>query len=257
MSVRLDNLLVQQGLFTSRTRAQKAIKDGQVSDASGVVFSKPSELVEEDLQVVIEDTDQYVSRGALKLIKAIDDFGLSLAGKTVLDIGASTGGFTQVSLEHGAKHVYAIDVGHDQLVDILKEDSRVTNLEGYNFRYAKIEDFTNPVPDVAVMDVSFISQKLIFESLQNFDSIDQVVSLFKPQFEVGKVKLKNGIVKDYKMVTLAMKSLVDTNNEYGFYLKNFAVSPIKGGSGNTEFITKWTRENIDNFKFEDIIKSAY
>lgn len=237
--IRLDRYLVEKGLFKSRTQAQQAIKEGIVADQTDKIFSKASFSVEkETLFHLTETVSDFASRGALKLEKAVDYFHFDLDNQTVIDIGASTGGFTDLSLRKGAKFVYAVDVGHDQLIKRLQGDSRVKNMEGYNFRYAKVTDFLTPLATRAVIDVSFISLKMILPSLYPILSKDgEIVALFKPQFEVGKLNVgKKGIVKKTGSVFEAFKELKSLSKELGFTLVGFTDSPIKGGDGNHEFL---------------------
>ncbi|KGH82029.1 TlyA family RNA methyltransferase [Oenococcus oeni] len=237
--IRLDQYLVEKGLFKSRTQAQRAIKKGVVADTSNKIFNKSSFAVErETLFHLTEPVSDFASRGALKLEKAVEYFHFDLNKQIVIGIGASTSGFTDLSLRKGAKFVYAVDVGHDQLIGRLRQDDRVKNMEGYNFRYAKVADFLNPLSTRAVIDVSFISLKMILPSLYPILSEEsEVVALFKPQFEVGKLNVgKKGIVKKTTSVFAAFEKLKLLIDDLGFTLAGFTDSPIKGGDGNHEFL---------------------
>ncbi|CDN43430.1 Putative rRNA methyltransferase YqxC [Paenibacillus sp. P22] len=185
----------------------------------------------------------YVSRGGLKLEKAIREFGLDLAGRTMLDIGASTGGFTDCALQHGAGHVYAIDVGYNQLDWSLRQDSRVTVMERVNFRFMTPEDIQGARPDFASIDVSFISLKLILPPLSQLLAAGaDVVALIKPQFEAGREKVgKAGIVREPSVHREVLHSVLEAADASGFALVGLTYSPITGGEGNIEFLARWKR----------------
>ncbi len=237
--IRLDQYLVEKNLFASRTQAQKAIKDGTVADEVGKIFQKVSfSVTRETAFHLTAQTSNFASRGAFKLQKGIDYFDFVLEKQTVIDIGASTGGFTDLSLRSGATFVYAVDVGHDQLIDRLKADRRVKNIEGYNFRYAKKSDFADPQPTRAVIDVSFISLTLILPSLYPILSAGgEVIALFKPQFEVGRENVgKKGIVRKTLPVLKAYEKIIQLSRQLGFTVAGFTNSPIQGGDGNHEFL---------------------
>ncbi|MCI1506899.1 MAG: TlyA family RNA methyltransferase, partial [Pediococcus pentosaceus] len=207
----------------------------------------------------------YVSRGGLKLEKALKVFGLDIKGLTVLDIGSSTGGFTDVMLQNGAKLSYALDVGTNQLVWKLREDPRVVVMENTNFRYSKLEDFTEGQPEFASIDVSFISLKLILPALKNIiKTYGSVVSLIKPQFEAGRENVgKHGIVRDRKVHEEVLKNVLAMANAEGFNVKGLDFSPIKGGEGNIEFLAWLERSDTDqgvieeNVDTQKVIDSAY
>lgn len=252
--IRLDHYLMTTGLFTSRTQAQKAIKAGFVADQQGRVFTKSSYLVEAETAFHLKaQLPDFASRAALKLEKAVRVFHFQLDGKIVIDVGASTGGFTDLSLRQGAQLVYAVDVGHDQLIDRLRADPRVKNMSGYNFRYAKQSDFVDPVPTRAVIDVSFISLNLILPALFPILAQDgEVIALFKPQFEVGKENIgKKGIVKRARPVWAAYENLIGHIQRLGFHAAALTDSPIKGGDGNREFLLylKKTGIEVDHASF--------
>lgn len=256
--MRLDIFLVEQGFFVSRTLAQRAIKSNSVVDQNGKIHNKSSEEVADDNSVfLINNFDShYVSRGALKLLEAINKFSVNFEKLNVIDIGASTGGFSQVLLENNAKKIYAVDVGHKQLDKTLIDEPKVLNIEGYNFKNAVADDFSDA--QAAVVDVSFISLSHIFNSLKNFNSMDFVIALIKPQFEVGNIKLKNGVVKNPKLVIQTLERLFTEIESDGFYLSNFTVSPIKGVSGNVEFLGLFTRvKEKKEIEFSTQIKKAY
>lgn len=236
---RADIVLCEKGLADSRTRARALIKGG-VAFVDGRPIEKPSELLDsESVFTLSADAPDYVSRAALKLEEALEVFEISPEGLTVADIGASTGGFTECLLKHGAEKVFAVDVGKDQLHPTLKSNSAVVSMEGVNARELTAESFPCKI-DMAVMDVSFISQTLIYPALASFlEKGSNLVTLVKPQFEVGKENVgKKGIVKDKKgtlleMVRLKIQYAAEDN---GFELLRLIDSPIKGGTGNREYL---------------------
>jgi 23S rRNA (cytidine1920-2'-O)/16S rRNA (cytidine1409-2'-O)-methyltransferase len=238
-SMRLDELLVARGLFPSRSRARDAILRGTVT-VSGRVATKAGEIVRPDVEVVVADPARaYVSRAALKLIAALDHFALDTAGANALDIGASTGGFTEVLLERGAMHVTALDVGHGQLSPKLAGDPRVTSLEGVNARYLKAADLAGHVPDFLVSDVSFISLKLALPpALALAADGAHGVFLVKPQFEAGREAIgKGGLLREpaeAERIAKEMHAWLDCQR--GWRVIGLHPSPIEGGVGNREYL---------------------
>ncbi|MBP2056924.1 23S rRNA (cytidine1920-2'-O)/16S rRNA (cytidine1409-2'-O)-methyltransferase [Lactobacillus colini] len=236
---RADILLFEQGLFHSRTAAQRAIMAGLVSDHNHQRIDKSGEKFSEDEVFYIkEDGKKYVSRGGFKLEKALRVFNIDLKDRICLDIGASTGGFTDVALQNGAKLVYALDVGYNQLAWKLRDDPRVIVMEKQNFRYSKPVDFTDGLPSFAMTDVSFISLDLImppmYEILQ--DQCD-AVCLIKPQFEAGPENVgKHGIVHDHNVHQAVVEHTIQEATDIGFNVLGVDYSPIKGGKGNIEFL---------------------
>jgi 23S rRNA (cytidine1920-2'-O)/16S rRNA (cytidine1409-2'-O)-methyltransferase len=235
---RLDQLLVQRGLFESRSRARDAIERGTVTVAGGIAV-KAGQLVEDDAEISVDDPAQaYVSRAALKLIAALDHFQLSPDGLDCLDVGASTGGFTQVLLERGARHVMALDVGHAQLAPKVAEDPRVTNLEGINSRELTPDMLGQPVQAI-VSDVSFISLKLAMPpALKLAEPGAWLVALVKPQFEAGREGVgKGGMLKDPSIGPQIAGDLENWLNSLGGW-QSFGVipSPIAGGDGTQEYL---------------------
>ncbi|MER9702821.1 TlyA family RNA methyltransferase [Mesorhizobium sp. M0204] len=236
---RLDELLVQRGLFASRSRARDAVGRGTVT-VDGIVARKPSQAVLPECNIVVDDPAQgYVSRAALKLKAGLDHFGLDPTGSEALDVGASTGGFTQVLLERGAAHVTAIDVGHGQMHSDIAGDPRVTVIEGLNARELSAPDLGGRVPDFVVSDVSFISLKLALPpALALAGNGAKAVFLVKPQFEAGREAIgKGGLLKDpYDAARIAglMQDWLDAIP--GWRSLGLHLSPIEGGDGNREFL---------------------
>ena len=237
--MRLDAFLSDTGILSSRTEAKRYIEEGYVS-VLGKVIIKPSFNVTgiqpSDISVSPK-SDVYVSRGGYKLKAALESFNIDVNERIALDIGASSGGFTDCLLQNGAKHVIAVDSGHGQLNARLVEDKRVTSIEGYNARYLKREDFKS-VPDLAVMDVSFISATLIIPSVYSVlgDNSD-FICLIKPQFEVGRSGIsKGGIVKNENLRQYAIDKVVSSAVACGFEFCSSIRSPIEGGDGNVEFL---------------------
>ena len=236
--IRLDQLLVQRGLFESRSRARDAIERGTVTVAGGVAV-KAGQIVDEAIEITVDDPAQhYVSRAALKLIAALDHFGLSPEGLFCLDVGASTGGFTQVLLERGAAHVTALDVGHAQLDQKLRNDPRVTDIEGLNARNLTQGDLST-LTQAIVSDVSFISLKLALPpALALAEAGAWVVMLVKPQFEAGRENVgKGGMLKDPSSGPQIAADLEAWLNSLGGW-QSFGVipSPIAGGDGTQEYL---------------------
>ncbi|MDI5934013.1 TlyA family RNA methyltransferase [Halomonas kalidii] len=246
---RLDQLLVTQGLARSRTRAQRLIRHGRVSlVGDGRVLTKPGEKLPGDVRLRVEEDpeERYVSRAGLKLEALIEALGLDLAGKLVLDVGQSTGGFTDCALRFGARHVIGVEVGHDQLDPELRGDPRVSCLEGLNARAmagdARLHEALaaqgGEAPGLAVMDVSFISQTLILPELATLLAQEgELLSLVKPQFEVGPGGVNaRGIVSEparYGEVEAAIRRCC---LEQGFHILHWQESPLLGGDGNREFL---------------------
>jgi 23S rRNA (cytidine1920-2'-O)/16S rRNA (cytidine1409-2'-O)-methyltransferase len=233
---RADLLLVARGLMPSRARAQAEILAGHVR-IGGQLVRKPSDAIPDDADIAIDGANPYVSRGALKLIAALDAFHIDLNGKDVLDLGASTGGFTQVALERGAAHVAAVDVGHGQLHESLRVDPRVTVIEGLNARDLTVAHL-NGLPDVILADLSFISLTLALPpALALAAPVAHLIALIKPQFEAGRAHLgKGGVVRDpqiHKDVCERIRGFLETS---GWRVTGLIDSPILGVDGNKEFL---------------------
>ncbi|HEP1255229.1 Hemolysin A [Streptococcus pyogenes] len=237
---RVDVLAYKQGLFETREQAKRGVMAGLVvSVINGQRYDKPGDKIDDGTELKLKgEKRKYVSRGGLKLEKGLHVFGVSVANQIGIDIGASTGGFTDVMLQDGAKLVYAVDVGTNQLVWKLRQDPRVRSMEQYNFRYAQPEDFNEGQPVFASIDVSFISLSLILPALHNVLSDQgQVIALIKPQFEAGREQIgKKGIVKDKQIHEKVIQKVMDFASGYGFTVKGLDFSPIQGGHGNIEFL---------------------
>lgn len=236
---RADVLLAEQGIFNSRTQAQRAIMAGLVSDHNHQRIDKSgTKFPKDETFYVKDDGKKYVSRGGFKLEKALKVFDIDLKDKICLDIGASTGGFTDVALQNGAKMVYALDVGYNQLAWQLRDDPRVIVMEKQNFRYSKPADFEEGLPDFAMTDVSFISLDLIMPPMYEIlkDQCD-AVCLIKPQFEAGPENVgKHGIVHDHEVHKAVIEHTLNEAMKIGFNVLGVDYSPIKGGKGNIEFL---------------------
>lgn len=235
---RVDVLLVERGMFETREKAKAAVMAGLVL-VGGERCDKPGTKIPEDTPIAVKgEVHPYVSRGGLKLEKALRVFGIELNGRVMMDIGASTGGFTDCALQHGARRVYAIDVGYGQLAWSLRQDERVVVMERTNFRHMDPDAFEHERPDAASIDVSFISLKLILPVLYRFLEPDgDVVALVKPQFEAGKENVgKNGIVRDPDIHEAVLVDIGQFAVSIGFSLHGLDYSPITGGEGNIEFL---------------------
>lgn len=237
--LRADVAMVRQGLAASREKAQALIMSGAVYLKEQKVL-KPSEKISEEDEMTVRDLKPYpyVSRGGLKLEKALQSFRLDVSGMTALDIGAATGGFTDVLLQNGAKHVIAVDVGYGQLDLKIREDSRVTVLERTNARYLTAESIGGVVPDITVMDVSFISVKLILPAAAKLMGGKGIFCiLIKPQFEAGREHVKkHGVVRDAKVHISVVEDIRDFAEAIGYSLTALDFSPVKGPAGNIEFL---------------------
>lgn len=234
---RLDVAVFEQGYAPSREKAKALIMAGIVYVNNQKVDKAGFELKEGDVLEVRGKTLQYVSRGGLKLEKAMQEFPITLEGKVCMDVGASTGGFTDCMLQNGAVKVYSVDVGYGQLAWKLRIDERVVNLERTNFRYATREQIPDEI-DFASVDVSFISLKHILPNLNTLLAPDgQAVCLIKPQFEAGKEKVgKKGVVRDLNVHLEVVENVINLAVENGFSVMGLQFSPIKGPEGNIEYL---------------------
>ena len=249
---RLDVLLLQRGLVRSRQRAKNLITNGQIQ-VDGVVCTKPAKLTEETAALTLLGEDlRYVGRGGLKLEWILEQQNLSLEQATCMDIGASTGGFTDCMLQHGAKKVYAIDVGHGQLADSLRQDERVVCMEKTNVRYVKPEDIADRL-DFASVDVSFISlTKVLGPARELLNDNGEMVCLIKPQFEAGREKVgKKGVVRDKAVHEEVIHKVIDYAVEIGFHILNLEYSPIKGPEGNIEYLV-YIRKEAEGSREESV-----
>ncbi len=240
--VRLDKLLVDRGHFDSREKAQRALMAGQVRSGDRCL-DKPGMPVATDIVLeVIGEVHPYVSRGGLKLEKALREFEFDPSGRIALDIGASTGGFTDCLLQFGSAKVYAVDVGYGQLAWKLRGDTRVIVFERMNARYLDPALF-DPRPDLVVADVSFISLAKIFPSIAAcLAGNGPVITLIKPQFEAGPELVgKRGVVRDAAVQRDVILSVTKSAADSGFALDQITGSPIRGPQGNLEFLTMWSR----------------
>lgn len=234
---RIDVLLVEKGFFDSREKARKSLMAGVVF-VDNIRVDKPGEKVKRDANIEIKgDTMPYVSRGGLKLEKAINEFGLILENKVAMDVGASTGGFTDCMLKNKASKVYAVDVGYGQMAWALRTDPRVVCMERTNIRYVKPEDIGEEL-DFASIDVSFISLKLVLPVVKNLLKTEgEIIALIKPQFEAGRDKVgKKGVVRDPEVHLEVVQGIVSYACSIGLLLKGVTYSPIKGPEGNIEYL---------------------
>lgn len=232
---RLDLAVVERGLAESRAKAQSLIMARRVLVNEQFVDKAGASVTVDDAIRVAELEHPWVGRGGMKLAHAVEELQLDLTGKVCADIGASTGGFTDVMLKHGARKVYAIDVGHGQLDISLRNDPRVINREKVNARYLQPDSFEEPIDFVSI-DVSFISLKLILPAVTGFLR-GTLVALIKPQFEVGKHEVgKGGIVRDETKRAAAVDSVVTFAQEQGFAIRTVLESPIRGAEGNVEYL---------------------
>ncbi|MCR6515856.1 TlyA family RNA methyltransferase [Clostridium sp. LY3-2] len=252
---RLDILLVDKGIIESREKAKTSIMAGLVF-IDGQRVDKPGAKVNVDSEIEFKGKKlKYVSRGGLKLEKALKEFPLTLEGKVCMDIGASTGGFTDCMLQNGAKKVFSVDVGYGQFAWKLRTDERVVCMERTNIRYVTPEDIGEKI-DFASIDVSFISLKTIMPATINLLSdVGEVVALIKPQFEAGKGKVgKKGVVRELSIHKEVVYGIVDFLLENNLNIINLSFSPIKGPEGNIEYLVYFSKDlnKETNFKREDV-----
>lgn len=245
--IRLDALLVNNGMVQSRERAKSLIMAGQVY-IDNQKCDKAGMMVDEDTTVpqIRGEQLKYVSRGGLKLEKAMQEFPITLTDKITMDIGASTGGFTDCMLQNGAKKVFAVDVGYGQFAWKLRQDERVVNMERTNIRYVKHEDIEDYL-DFASIDVSFISLKLVLPVAFNLLSDSgELVALIKPQFEAGREQVgKKGVVRDINVHFEVVKNVLDFAKETGFSIAGLSFSPIKGPEGNIEYLAYLKKQKCE------------
>lgn len=261
---RIDVLLVEQGFFESREKAKKALMAGLVL-VDEVPIDKSGMKVSRDVSIKVKGAiHPYVSRGGLKLEKAIKQFNIDVTQVVMLDIGASTGGFTDCALQHGAAYVYAIDVGYNQLDWSLRQHPQVKVMERTNFRYLTKEELEGPQPNFASIDVSFISLKHILPTLSALLPVGaSVIGLIKPQFEAGREKVgKLGVVREPAVHKEVLTNVLSMAKELGYSLEHLTFSPITGGEGNIEFLAHWSWQSSEKEAdysdlIEDIVKAAH
>lgn len=234
--MRLDKYLVEKGYAATRAKAQDAIQAGRVLVNSQIVVKNSYDLKEEDQVEVKEAELSFVSRAGFKLYDVLEPFEINLEGKTVIDVGASTGGFSDVCLRQGAAHVYALDVGSDQLDPSLCKDPRISNMEHVNCRYLTKNMFDRAI-DFCCTDVSFISLKLLLPAIASVMDRVEIVALIKPQFEAGKQAVgKHGIVKDAAVHLRVLQDMEQFLHQMGLYVHHAAASSVLGRDGNKEFV---------------------
>lgn len=246
---RIDRVAVELGLVRSRSRAAELVSAGGIV-IDGAPATKPGAKVRQGAVVTVHGDDHYVSRGAHKLLAALDTFGIDPAGRVALDLGASTGGFTQVLLERGAQPVLAVDVGHDQLAPEIRADGRVRVVEGCNAREldaARLADLTGVAerPSLVVADLSFISLTLVLPAITRCtDAGAELALLIKPQFEVGRVR--DGVVTDPLLWADAIRKVLRSAATHELRVRALAASPIAGGEGNREFLVHLVRGDAED-----------
>ncbi|MBR5519300.1 MAG: TlyA family RNA methyltransferase [Clostridia bacterium] len=254
--MRLDQLIFARGLTDSREKAQRLVRDGFVS-VDGKVVTKPSTAVADDIGIEIAENDNFVGRGAYKLQGALDAFGIDLTNRVCLDIGASTGGFTEVMLRRGARYVYAVDVGSGQLAERLRTDERVCNMEKTDVR-TLTKDRLPLAPDFCSIDVSFISLHHVLPCLKELNN-GQFVALIKPQFEAGRADIgKNGIVKSPAAHERVLKNFCSLLASLHLSLSALIASPVRGGDGNIEYLAAFSHVPADYTPdFRAIVRAAF
>lgn len=257
---RLDKTMVKRGIVPTRTKAQELISNRCVM-VNGKIQTKASTQIDETATIELKQNDvlKYVSRGGLKLEKAIESFNINVAGLVVMDIGSSTGGFTDCCLQHGAKKVIAIDVGTNVMHSSLRNNPKVELYENTNITQVSHEKFEQA--QIAVVDVSFVSLERIVEKVSSENVEMDMICLIKPQFECGEqiARKFKGIIKSKTVHKEVLNKVVNFFNKNGFYLQNLDISPIKGGDGNSEYISHFSNKFHSNIKirFEDIVNSAF
>ena len=257
---RLDVLLVERLYADSRTKAQAIIMSGNVY-VNGQKADKPGTSFEETVEIEVRGAVcPYVSRGGLKLEKALRDFGVKPEGYVCSDSGASTGGFTDCLLQQGAKKVFAIDVGYGQLDWKIRSDERVVVMERTNIRYVTPEDLGEPL-DLSVIDVSFIGLEIVLPTIKTLlKPTGQVLCLIKPQFEAGKENVgKKGVVRDPKIHKMVLDNFVSLVNSLGFRILGLTFSPVKGPEGNIEFLGHLTLDDVPGIEPDtaDVVAQAH
>lgn len=258
--VRLDQLLVEKGMVESREKARRLVMAGQV-EVDGQRIDKPASRVSTSSEIKIIRPDPYVSRGAYKLLGALDHFKIEVEGLIACDVGSSTGGFTQVLLERGAKRIYCVDVGKGQLHWKLRNDPRVKVLEGVNARYLTLEAVGEPV-DLCTVDVSFISLKLVLPAIKNLlKPGGRVIALVKPQFEAGKRDVRKGIVLKPDVHASVLKSMIEYALNLELVCEGITYSPLPGTKGNIEYFLHLSNDKRESsfmdLNVESIVEAAF
>lgn len=261
---RVDTLLVERGLCDTREKAKRFIMAGIVY-TNDERIDKPGMKVATTLPLRVKGSDMpYVGRGGLKLEHALRVFNIQPQNKRMVDVGSSTGGFTDCALQNGASLSYAIDVGYNQLAWKLRQDERVIVMERTNFRYVTEDDFTQGLPNFATIDVSFISLTLIFPVLKKILANESdIIALIKPQFEAGKDKVGKGIIHDPKTHQEVIENICDFVEASGFVIHNLHYSPITGSKGNIEYLlhASWQKNEETSFDrandIESIVKESH
>ncbi len=236
--IRADQLLVEKGICESREKAKRLIMAGLVvKEKNQELIKKPGELIEKDEKLILKEKERFVSRGGYKLLTAIETFHIDFKDKIVMDVGASTGGFTDCALQHGAKKVYAVDVGYGQLHEKLLNDARVINLERINIRYLSPSLLLEKM-DIITIDCSFISLTKVLPCCIKFlKDTGEIVCLIKPQFELEKKEVKKGVVRDKNLQHKAVSKIVQfAQNELNLMSIGIVPSKIKGPKGNQEYL---------------------
>ncbi|MUK87175.1 TlyA family rRNA (cytidine-2'-O)-methyltransferase [Ornithinibacillus sp. L9] len=262
---RLDVLLVERELIETREKAKRVVMAGLVYSEQ-TRLDKPGMKIDEDIPLTVKgNLIPYVGRGGLKLEKALQHFPIEVENKIMVDVGSSTGGFTDCALQNGAKQCYAIDVGYNQLDWKLRNDPRVIVMERTNFRYVTKDMLTKGLPNFATIDVSFISLKLILPVLKQLLVVDSdVIALIKPQFEAGRDQVgKKGIVRDKKVHREVLETIISFAFQEGFELYGLTFSPITGGEGNVEFLAYfgWRKEkegiSMSDVEIDLVVEEAH
>lgn len=259
---RLDVEIVERGLLKSRAKAKELIKDKKIK-INSKIETKPAYMVNDKdiIEIIPNDTLKYVSRGGLKLDKAINEFNIDLSNKVIMDIGSSTGGFTDCALQHGASKVIAIDVGTNVMVEELRNDSRVDLHENLNLKNIP-KDYFNDV-DVVVSDVSFISLKHVIDKVTEQTKTFDMVLLVKPQFECGKeiANKYKGIILDKEVHYNILKDITKYLEDRKYYINNMCASPIKGGDGNIEYLIyvrpSYDQDSMYYINYKELIDDAF
>ena len=257
---RADIILFEKGLVESREKGKRIIMEGSVYIGT-IRVDKPGDKIDEEAEIYIKDNPiSYASRGGLKIEKAIEIFNINLNDVIAMDIGASTGGFTDCMLQNGAKKVYSVDVGYGQLDWKLRSDKRVVVMERTNIRNVKPEDIEDKISFISI-DVSFISLKLVLPIAHDLlEDKGELVALIKPQFEAGRDKVgKKGIIRDKKIHMEVLNTIVNFSKEIGFGVENISYSPVTGAKGNIEFLIYLIKnnENIGEHIIGDLVNQAH